>query len=108
MNYDFDYLMNLYKEDPDEFEKVTSAMIDDVINRRPEKDREVYRARQWRLEQELSKIKCPLERMNRMISIFWTGVNEFVEVTRNPGKSKRQLKEVEPCQVIEFKKKPED
>ena len=79
MKYDFDYLKNLYIEDPDEFEKVTSTMINDAIDSMPEERREIYRARQWKLEQTLNKIKDPLERMNRMVAIFWEGVNEFVE-----------------------------
>ena len=107
MKYDFDYLKNLYIEDPDGFEKITSAIINDAIDNTPEEKREIYRAKQWRLEQTLSKINDPLERMNRMVAIFWEGVNEFIEVTRNFGSTAPLPDEKSKIgEVIDFKKKP--
>ena len=109
MKYDFDYLKNLYIEDPDEFEKITSAMINDAIDNMPEENREIYRAKQWRLEQTLNKINDPLERMNRMVAIFWEGVNEFVEVTRNcVSIASSSDEEPKIGEVLDFKKKPKD
>lgn len=106
MQYDFEYLKDLYEKDPDEFEIVTTSMINDVIATAREKNREILRAKQWRLHQDLKKIKDPLERMNRMVSIFWSGVNEFVKVTKSLNDTKNvSFKETESCQVIDIKKK---
>ena len=84
MKYDFDYLKNLYITDPVEFKKVTDAMLDEFISTRPDNRQQIYRAKQWRLEQELSKIHDPVARMNKFVSIFWEGVNKFIKTT---GKS---------------------
>lgn len=105
MKYDFDYLKNLYKEDQAKFEKITKAMIDDVIDGASEENKKIYRAKQWRLEQELGKVKDPLERMNRMVSIFWSGVNEFVAATKNFKYQEPQPQQTNPCQVIDIKRK---
>lgn len=105
MEHDFDYMKNLYIEDPVKFKELTDKMIDDTINRtRPEK-REQLRAKQWRLQQELDKIADPLERMNRMVSIFWKGVYDFKGVLNNPYESLQPKKDSEPSNIVEFKKK---
>ena len=53
MKHDFEYLKNLYIADPVEFKKVTDAILADFIDDLPERTKEVYRAKQWRLKQEL-------------------------------------------------------
>jgi len=109
MEYDFDYLKNLYIESPDEFEKVTSAMIENAISNMRAENQELYRRKQWRLKQELDKIKDPLERMNRMVAIFWEGVNEFVEVTKNCASiSAQPIEKLESGTILDFKKKHEN
>jgi len=110
MKYDFDYLKNLYIEDPKKFKEITGAMIDDVINSAREDQREIYRAKQWRLDHDLSKVHDPIERMNRMVSIFWKGVNEFVTVTKNLDcVVKTTVKEDKAsCNIVDFKKKSDD
>jgi len=109
MEYDSEYLRKLYISDPDEFEKVTTAMINDAIDNMRKENREIYRAKQWRLKQELDKIKDPLERMNRMVVIFWEGVNEFVEVTKNCASiSAQPIEKLESGTILDFKKKHEN
>lgn len=105
MEHDFDYMKNLYIEDPVKFEELTDGMIDDAINNARPENREQLRAKQWRLQQELGKIANPVERMNRMICIFWEGVADFKEVLSNPYESLRLKEDAEPCDIIEFKKK---
>lgn len=105
MEHDFDYMKNLYIEDPVKFKELTDKMIDDAINNTRTENREQLRAKQWRLQQELNKIADPLERMNRMVSIFWKGVDDFKVVLNNPMESLQPSEESEPCNIIEFKKK---
>jgi len=113
VKHDHEYLSKLYVEDPEEFKRVTAAMINEAIDGTRAENREILRAKQWRLEQELNKIHDPVERMNRMVSMFWAGVNEFVEVTKSFGftndlTAKKPAEKSKPCQVVEFKKKLED
>lgn len=74
MKNDFDDLKHLFIDDPDEFYRVTQAMINEVLDSCQDDKREIMRAKQWRLEQTLAKVKDPLERMNRMVALFWEGV----------------------------------
>jgi len=79
----FDYLKDLYINDPEEFKKVTDAMINDTIDALPLERQQKTRAKQWRLTQELSKYKDPIARLNRFVVIFWEGVREFEHVIKN-------------------------
>ena len=116
MKYDFDYLKNLYVTDPVEFKKITDAMLDEFISSRPDDRQQIYRAKQWRLEQELGKIHDPVARMNKFVTIFWEGVNKFVTTTRNLDNLVKSVREDDspPAQaeelheVIDFKKKSDD
>jgi len=108
MKYDFDYLKNLYIEDPEQFKKITDNIIADAINGARTKDKDVLRAKQWRLEHELNKIENPIERMNRFVTIFWKGVNEFVSVTKNQGITEAPTIQTKECNVVDFKKKSTD
>ncbi len=101
----FDDLKNLHCLDPDKFEKIAKKMIEDAINCARPENRERMRAKQWRLEQELEKIKDPVARMNRMVVIFWEGVNDFKRVLTNPPESLTPSKKSKPYNIIEFKNK---
>ena len=37
---------------------------------------------QWRIDADLRKYKDPVARMNRMVELFWEGVNEFNDVLK--------------------------
>jgi len=104
MKYSPDELRDLYEKDPEEFAKVTRAMIDDVINSTREENQDNLRRKQWQLEQQLNKIKNPIARMNKMISIFWAGVYEFIEVSKQAGFTK-QPQEDKSDNVVDFKPK---
>jgi len=106
MEHDFDYLKNLYTEDPDEFKRITDTVIGDYIESVPTDKQDKLRRKQWVLEQELSHFKDPLARMNRMVQIFWEGVNEFREVTNDPfSKTNVSSNNEHKGTVVEFKKK---
>jgi len=107
MDYDFDYLKKLYKTEPDEFEKVTATMFAEVIKSFPEDQQEMFTAKQWRLKQELDKVKDPLERMNRMVAMFWVQVAEFTNATQSFGVTKEELtvKHTKKCTVTDINKK---
>jgi hypothetical protein len=85
MEYDFDYLKGLHEEDPEKFAEVTAQMIEDFINGLPEEKQAIHRAKQWRLEQELGKFKDPIARMNKMVELFWGGVNKFDNILKESG-----------------------
>jgi len=107
MDFDFDYLKNLYIENPLEFERVTREMIEEVIQTLDEADQVILRAKQWRLEQELGKSKDPLERMNQMVALFWIQVAEFSNANKIFGIPAKKTKpcSTKSCTVLNFNKK---
>jgi len=110
MDFDFERLKNLYMEDPDAFEVETRKMIVEVIESFPEESRDKFRAKQWRLEQDLNKIKNPLERMNKMVTLFWIQVAEFTDSQKTfgvPFKERTKDEPTKPCKVINFNKDDE-
>ena len=96
MKYTPDELLALCQKDQEEFKKIMRAMIDDVIDNAREGNRDNLRRKQWKLDQELSKIKDPIAQMNKMVSIFWEGVHEFVEVAKDAGFGSEIPEEIEP------------
>jgi len=104
-DFDFDYLKQLYIDDPIEFEKVTHSMVVETIDSFPDNQQDVFRAKQWRLEQDLGKVKDPLERMNRMVALFWVQVAEFTNAVETFGVPPKDIKPNKPCSVIDFNKK---
>ena len=79
-NLDFDFLKELYQEDPEQFYEYTRNAIDTFIASLPEDRQRRARGIQWRLDMELRKYKDPVARMNRMVELFWQQVGEFQRV----------------------------
>ncbi len=105
MEYDFDYLKELYKSDPEEFKRVTDGMIKTAIDSLPTKSRkQKLERKQWRIDHELNRVKNPTERLNRMVKMFWDGVDEFSALTRE-CKITEELPDDKQHIVIDFKKK---
>lgn len=76
----FDELVELFRSNPDEFEKYRTKFLEDHIASLcadcPEKLERCKRI-QWRIEQELNKYKNPIARYNAMVVIFWKQFDEF-------------------------------
>jgi len=62
--------------------------IEDFINSCPPERQERLRQFQWRLDQQLSKYKDPTARFNKMVEIFWEGVEKFQKTLENPSSIK--------------------
>ena len=73
----YDELSELYKTDPDLFEVRTRELIEDMISSFPPERQERMRQFQWKIDQTLSRYKDPIARMNKMVEMFWEGVNQF-------------------------------
>ena len=60
-----------------------NEFIEEFIGSLPEHKQKVFRQKQWCIESELIKYKNPVMKMNKMIELFWEGVKEFKDVTKN-------------------------
>lgn len=91
---DFDAWMKTAEEDPEAFEAMRLAAIEDVINRAPEASRERLRRLQWRIDQERRLAKTPLNACIRLSRMMWRNVlgpgglqDRFAELQRTLGGS---------------------
>lgn len=78
-------LGELYREDPEAFEEMRRALIEQTIAGFPEEHRARAYGLQFRIDAELSLCKDPISRMNRMVEIFWDGVRRFESAISDPG-----------------------
>lgn len=79
-NFDFDFLKELYQEDPEQFHEYTRNAINTFIDSLPEDRQRRAKGTQWKLDMELRKYKDPVARMNRMVELFWQQVGEFQQI----------------------------
>jgi hypothetical protein len=79
-NFDFDFLKELYQEDPQRFHEYTRNVINTFIDSLPEDRQRRAKGIQWKLDMGLRKYKDPVARMNRMVELFWQQVGEFQQI----------------------------
>ena len=87
----FDDLVNLCNDDPEKFESETREMIMNYISEHVPEDRKLKLEQfQWKLDGELRKYKDPVARLNKMVELFWKGVNEFQTTLKEAGFNKTE------------------
>jgi len=69
MEFDFDKMMVLARENPQEFERQRSILLDEVIQRRP--DIKWAKAFQSHIDMERRKARTPLGCCVRLYSMMW-------------------------------------
>jgi hypothetical protein len=100
---DFDSWMRTAQEDPEAFEAMRLAAIEDVINRAREANRERLRRLQWRIDQERRLAKTPLSACIRLSRMMWRNVTgpgglqeRFAELQRTIAGSNTQAEHMLP------------
>lgn len=83
--FNFDYWAELYKKDPDDFERQKAIVLDSEIKkyetRCPEEAKRI-RSVLWNLNTRLSLIKNDTERYNVVVEEFWRQFFKFKEATK--------------------------
>jgi hypothetical protein len=80
----YDQLQGVYQHDPEEFERLSGALIRQALDDVPEELRAQAYGIQRRIEHQLNKYKDPIARMNAMVEIFWQQFHEFQAVINDP------------------------
>lgn len=80
----FERLQGLYQLDPEEFDRLSEALILEELENMPEELKAQAYGIQRRIEQQLKKYKDPVARMNVMVEIFWKQFHEFQAVLNDP------------------------
>ncbi len=77
INFNFDEFVALFAHDPEAAQAKADALVEDYISSLDADKQQRARAYHWRLQQELRHYKDPIARMNKMVELFWKGVNQF-------------------------------
>lgn len=84
MDASFDELRTLFQTDSVAAEQKAQEIMEEYIQSLEPEKRQRAQAYNWRIQQELKKFKDPVARMNRMVEMFWIGVNQFHETLQDP------------------------
>ena len=84
MSTSFDELKELFENDPVAAELKVKTILEEYISTLEPERQQRARAYQWRIEQELRNYNDPVARMNKMVEMFWTGVQKFQKVLNHP------------------------
>lgn len=97
---DFDYLMNLAKNDPEGFKVKREEMIEEYINSVPPKQQHRLRCVQWRIDQARAKAKSPLGACMAITEMMWDSFEQLNQLfldmrndSQNNGPANRKVPE---------------
>jgi len=93
----------LAREDPEEFDRQSRAMIKSEIQRADEDQRLMLEQLQFCIDGELRKYKNPVARMNRMVELFWPQVMKFHDALQ--GRHTEESLKVKNAHVLSFNRK---
>ncbi len=104
---DFDSMLAVAKERPEDFERLRLAAIDEFIESAPEERRQRLRCLQWRIDQE-RRNRTPLSACLHISRMMWEQLHgEFGLLAKISGLKDKPWTETteEPCsaKVIDFR-----
>lgn len=73
------------KDHPDEFEQRTNQIWEEFFKTLPNEKQKPARQFKWQLDAQLRGYKDPVARLNKMIELFWQGVQTFQLSLTNPN-----------------------
>lgn len=68
----------------------TRQDIEDFINSLPKEHQKRARQMQWKIDQQLNQCKDDTQRFNKMVEIFWEGVDKFQKTLQDPSSVKNK------------------
>lgn len=105
---DFDAAMKLARTDPEAFEQYRKAVIEALIARAPERNRQRLRRLQWRIEQERKRASNPIAACVKLYQMMWdsfAGERGLIDTLRNARNLSRGIDSLKPgAEVVSFPK----
>jgi len=101
----FEKLSKLFQDDPEEFEKYRQMVIEEFINNLPEDRQQRARGLQFRIDNEMRKIKNPLARAAKMNSMMVDSLMELQGVFKVALGQAEIPEEPERADVLPFARK---
>ena len=95
---DFDAAKELARTDPEAFEQYRHDLIETLIAKAPERNRQHLRRMQWRIEQERKRASNPLSACVKIYRMMWEsfagerGLIDTLQNTRNTPQNTESLR----------------
>ena len=96
---DFDTAMELARTNPEAFEQYRQDVIEALIARAPERNRQHLRRLQWRIEQERKRAANPLSACVKLYRMMWesfAGECGLIDTLQNTRNSPHSLDSLRP------------
>lgn len=96
---DFDTAMELARTDPEAFEQYRKDVIEALIARAPERNRQHLRRVQWRIEQERKRASNPMSACVKLYRMMWesfAGECGLIDTLQNTRNSPHSLDSLRP------------
>jgi len=96
---DFDAVKELARTDPEAFEQYRQDVIEALIARAPERNRQHLRCLQWRIEQELKRASNPIAACVKLYQMMWdsfAGECGLIETIRNGHNTPHSIESLQP------------
>lgn len=105
---DFDEAMELARTDPEAFEKYRQDVIEALIARAPERNRQHLRRLQWRIDQVRKRSSNPIAACVKLYRMMWdsfAGECGLIDTIRNPHSASYDMEGLLPkAEVVSFSK----
>jgi hypothetical protein len=103
---DFDEAMELARTDPEAFEQYRHDVIEALIARAPERNRQHLRCLQWRINQERERASNPIAACVKLYQMMWdsfAGECGLIDTILNARSSPDSMKSLLPkAKVLSF------
>jgi hypothetical protein len=96
---DFDAAMALARTDPEAFEQYRQEIIEALIARAPERNRQHLRRLQWRIEQERKRAPNPMSACVKLYRMMWesfAGECGLIDTLQNARNSHNSMERLRP------------
>jgi hypothetical protein len=93
-------LSDLYRRDPQQFEKERLRLIREVIEGFDPRHRRKAYGLQFKIDCQLRPYRDPVMRMNKMVEIFWQGFFEFSETLKDPDQQLSNRRRQQPAKML--------
>ncbi|MDH5552026.1 MAG: DUF3135 domain-containing protein [Nitrosomonas sp.] len=110
--FDFDHWVKVAEQDPEKFEEMRAALINDLMEQSPEQFRQRLEGLQWQIDQVRNKSSNPMESCIAISNKMWDhfyGEKGLISALKDPEKILQSNTDNTPNKVVSIKNhKPSD
>ncbi len=100
--FDFDTMMNLAKNNPEEFEALRQTLINNFIESLPEENQHRMKCLQWRIDRTREQSKTPLAACMALTEMMWDSFEQLNALFLEMKGSDSRVKVSVPLQTADI------